>query len=471
MIAYPFYGGTSMTQIIPLALVVVLGLSAASRADNPIVQTLYTADPAPVVINDAVYLFTGHDEGGRFFTMHDWRCYSSKDMVNWTDHGSPLACKDFTWARDDAWAGQVIPRNNKFYYYVPMTPKRGGDKFIGVAVSDTPEGPYRDALGKPLIGVDSGNIDPTVWIDDDGQAYMYWGNPQLKYVKLNPDMISFDQSTGIVSVPMTVESFGKRNNDPKRVSLYEEGPWFMKRNGTYYLAYAASGIPENICYATSPGATGPWTFKGVIMPTEDTRITRHRGSSFTNQTGIVDFKGHSYFFYHNGALPRGGGYNRSVCVEEFTYNADGTIPTIPMTDKGPQAIGHLDSFAEQEAATICYEKGVKTKDREGKPGVFVAVTDADAYIKIASVDFGEKGTSKFLASVATTTEGNAIELRLDSLTADVIGTLKVKPTGALDKWEVQSATVTGVKGIHDLYLKFTGSGAPLMNLDTWKFVN
>src|SRR3954468_4854594 len=176
-----------MKRIYFAGVIASLLLGAACRAENPIVQTVYTADPAPVVINNTLYVFTGHDEGGRFFTMHDWCCLSTTDMVNWTDHGTPLSTRDFTWVKDDAWAGQVIQRNGKFYYYVPMTPQRG-DKMIGVAVSDKPEGPYKDALGKPLIGTGNGNIDPTVFIDK-GQAYLYWGNPALKYVKLNEDMI------------------------------------------------------------------------------------------------------------------------------------------------------------------------------------------------------------------------------------------------------------------------------------------
>jgi arabinoxylan arabinofuranohydrolase len=463
------FGGIRMMKYVVRALVASVALACVCRGDNPIVQTCYTADPAPVVSNGTLYVFTGHDEGGRFFTMHDWRCLSTTDMVNWTDHGTPLACKDFTWVKDDAWAGQVIERNGKFYYYVPMTPKRG-DKMIGVAVADKIEGPYKDAIGKPLIGTGAGNIDPTVFIDADDQAHLYWGNPALKYVKLNKDMISFDEKVGIVTVPLTVEGFGKREKDPKRATLFEEGPWFYKRSNQYYMVYAASGIPENICYATSGEATGPWTFKGIIMPTEDRAVTKHKSTSFTNHPGVVEYQGHTYFFYHNGALPGGGGYTRSVCVEEFKYNADGTFPTITMSDQGPAAIGHLDPYKQQEAATICWEQGVKTKARgEGKSGVYVTVDGKDPYIKVASIDFGSKGAGKFLASVAATEEGNAIELRIDSLTSEVVGTLKVKPTGALDKWEPQATTVSGVKGIHDLYLKFTGGGVPLMNVDTWKF--
>jgi hypothetical protein len=315
-----------------------------------------------------------------------------------------------------------------------------------------------------------GNIDPTPFIDDDGQAYLYWGNPALKYVKLNKDMISFDVQVGVVTVPLTGESFGTRTGDARRATLFEEGPWLFKRNNLYYMVFAASGIPENICYSTGPSATGPWTFKGVIMPTEDRAVTRHRATSFTNHAGIAEFKGRNYFFYHNGALPGGGGFKRSVCVEEFKFNADGTFPTIPMTDTGPAAIAHLDPFKQQEAATICFSKGVKTAARgPEKKGVYVTVKERDAYIKVASVDFGSRGAATFLASVAATGEGHAIELRIDSPTSDVIGTLKVKPTGGADKWEGQSTAVSAVKGIHDLYLKFTGGGEPLMNVDTWKF--
>ncbi len=157
-------------------------------ADNPIIQTRYTADPAPMVYDGVCYVYTSHDEDvivRDFFSMNDWRCYSTTDMVNWTDLGSPLSYENFKWAgSNSSWAGQCIPRNGKFYYYVPINQKRGGNA-IGVAVSDSPVGPFSDPLGKPLLsGV--GYIDPTVFIDDDGQAYLYWGNPQEVEGTLNP---------------------------------------------------------------------------------------------------------------------------------------------------------------------------------------------------------------------------------------------------------------------------------------------
>ena len=171
-------------------LVVMTAAPTAARADNPIVQTIYTADPAPLVYNGRVYLYTGHDEdNSTWFTMKDWRVWSSADMVNWTDHGSPLNLATFSWAKSDAWAGQAVYRNGKFYWYVPVTDRATGAMAIGVAVGDSPTGPFRDAIGHPLV--ENGRFDPTVFIDDDGQAYLYWGNPDLWYVKLNADMISY----------------------------------------------------------------------------------------------------------------------------------------------------------------------------------------------------------------------------------------------------------------------------------------
>jgi len=223
-------------------------------AQNPIIQTIYTADPAPMVYNDTVYLYTGHDEdGSTWFTMNEWRVYSSTDMVNWTDHGSPLNYQTFSWAKGDAWAGQCIARSGKFYYYVPMTQKTGG-MAIGVAVSTSPSGPFTDALGRPLVSTGTGDIDPTVYIDSDGQTYLYWGNPNLFYVKLNQDMISY--SGGIVKVNLTTAGFGVRS-DTDRPTSYEEGPWFYKRNNLYYMGFAAGPIPEHIAYSTSASPTGP----------------------------------------------------------------------------------------------------------------------------------------------------------------------------------------------------------------------
>jgi hypothetical protein len=430
--------------------------AVAAHADNPIVQTIYTADPAPIVHNGRVYLYTGHDEdGSTYFTMREWRVYSSADMVNWTDHGSPMSLATFSWASSDAWAGQVVARNGRFYYYVPINNRATGRKAIGVGVSDSPTGPFRDAIGRPLV--ENGEIDPTVFIDDDGQAYLYWGNPNLWYVRLNPDMTSYSGSP--TQIPLTTAGFGARSGNTSRPTLYEEGPWVYKRNGTYYNVFAAECCSEFIGYSTAPGPTGPWTYRGTVMP--------RQGSSFTNHPGVIDFNGNSYFFYHNGALPGGGGYTRSVAVERFTYNSNGTIPTITMTTTGAPQVGTLDPYTRQEAETIAWSSGVET-ETASEGGMNVGWIDNGDYIKVKGAAFGAGGTS-FTARVASATSGGRIELRLDGTGGTVVGTCTVPATGGWQTWTTVTCPVSGATGTHDLYLRFTGGSGSLFNVNWWQF--
>ncbi|NUO56930.1 MAG: family 43 glycosylhydrolase [Hamadaea sp.] len=430
-------------------------LPGPARADNPIVQTIYTADPAPLVYNGRVYLYTGHDEdNSTYFTMREWRVWSSADMVNWTDHGSPMSLATFSWASSDAWAGQAVYRNGKFYWYVPVR-MSNGSQAIGVGVADSPTGPFRDALGRPLI--QNAEIDPTVYIDDDGQAYLYYGNPHLWYVRLNADMISYSGSP--TQIPLTTAGFGTRTGDANRPTLYEEGPWFYKRNGLYYMVFAAKCCSEFIAYSTAPGPTGPWTYRGTIMPTQ--------GASFTNHPGLVDFNGGSYFFYHNGALPSGGGYTRSVAVEKFSYNADGTIPTINMTTTGAPQVGVLNPYVRQEAETIAWESGVETEPAS-EGGMNVGWIQNGDWIKVKGVGFGT-GASSFTARVASGTSGGSIELRLDSATGTIAGTCAVPGTGGWQTWSTVTCATNGATGTHDLYLRFTGGSGYLFNLNWWQF--
>jgi len=438
--------------------------SKINFAQNPIVQTSYTADPAPMVHDGTVYVYTSHDEDltvRNFFTMNDWRCYSSTDMVNWTDHGAILSYKDFDWSRGDAWAGQCVYRNGKYYYYLPVNQKNGGNA-IGVAVSDSPTGPFKDALGKPFL-VGYGYIDPTVFIDDDGQAYLYWGNPNLWHVKLNEDMISYDQSLGIVKEDLRDENFGYRSKKiDNRTAAYEEGPWLFKRNSLYYLFYPAGGVPEHLAYSTAKTVTGPWVYGDTIMH------VIQKGGAFTNHPGYIEFKGKSYLFYHNGDLPGGGGFKRSVCIEPFQFNADGTIPVIAPTKEGvTESAANLNPFKRVEAETIAFSEGLKTAS-DSKTGVYVTKIDNGDYIKVRSVDFG-KGAKSFEASVASVSSGGKIEMRIDGKDGQLIGTLDVAATGGEQSWKTLTSKVQKMKGIHDLYFVFKGGDGNLFNFDWWEF--
>jgi beta-xylosidase len=289
---------------------------------NPVVRYKYTADPAAMVYKGKFYLYTGHDvcpANEEHYVMNDWCVFSSDDLKTWTEHPTPLKYTDFAWAKGDAWASQVIERNGKFYWYVAVNHASIPGQSIGVAVADNPIGPFKDAKGSAIITnnlttqytkIAWDDIDPTVFIDDDGQAYLYWGNTQCYYVKLKENMI--DTVGPIVAVP----------NLPR----YTEAPWIHKYNDWYYLSYA-SEFPEKTVYAMSKKITGPWEYKGII--------NELAGNCNTNHQAIIEFKGIWYFVYHNGGANVGGSsFHRSVCIDRLYYNKDGTIKRVQMTTEG-----------------------------------------------------------------------------------------------------------------------------------------
>ena len=284
---------------------------------NPIIRHMHTADPAALVKGDTLWLFAGHDLNGNQngYVMKDWQLFSTTDMKHWTQHPSPLKIDEFKWAESkQAYAGHAVERNGKYYWYV-STNWCG----IGVAVSDKITGPYKDALGKPLLTnkdcFDSRHswacIDPAVFIDDDGQAYLTWGNRECYIVKLKDNMIETE-------------------GEVKRIHIDEshpftEAPWIHKYNGRYYLTYA-SEWPEKIAYAVADHIEGPYETKGII--------SEIAGNSNTTHPAIVNFKGQWIFISHNGGLPTGTSYSRSIVAEPMEYNADGSIKPIPPTAEG-----------------------------------------------------------------------------------------------------------------------------------------
>lgn len=420
------------------------------NAQRPIIQTKYTADPAPMVYNDTVFLYTTHDEDdAEGFKMQDWLLYTSTDMVNWTDHGVVASLKSFDWVKRDngAWAEQVVERNGKFYMYCPI---HGNG--IGVLVSDSPYGPFKDPLGKPLVWQKEhwDDIDPTVFIDEDGQAYMYCGNPNCYYVKLNEDMISY--SGDIVKLKETPEH-------------YQEGPWFYKRNGHYYLAFASTCCPEGIGYAMSDSPTGPWKTKGYIMrPTERTR---------GNHPGIMDYKGKSYVFglnYDLLKLETNTHYERrSVSVAEMHYNEDGTIQEVPYwADTKLEQIGTFNPFRKVEAETMAWGYGLKTAPNADKSLSVVDVNNGE-YICVRGVNFGKNKARCFEVS-ALPLEGGNLKIRLDAPDGKIVGNVNIPQGNETSKYELYSCEVNAVSGIHDLYLSFEGeNNKDLFELDYWKF--
>lgn len=317
----------SLTGLIVLCSSVFAGIyhpvlygDSLPQAGNPVIHHKYTADPAALVYHNTVYLYTGHDEAPprrEGYVMKEWLCFSSTDMVNWTEHEVPLRVGDFAWAKADAWASQVIERNGKFYWYAAVEHGTIHGKAIGVAVADNPTGPFKDARGSALITNDMttdtkiswDDIDPTVYIDAKGQAYLFWGNTQCYYAKLKDNMTELDGPIKTIDLPH-----------------FTEAPWIHQHNGWYYLSYAYQ-FPEKTAYAMSRSLEGPWIFKGIL--------NELAGNCNTNHQAIIAYKGKNYFIYHNGGIPtEGGSFRRSVCIDYLYYNKDGTMKRIVMNDYG-----------------------------------------------------------------------------------------------------------------------------------------
>ena len=311
-----------------LFLLITLNIKA-QKADttfvangNPLINYKYTADPAALSYKDKLYIYAGHDvcpPKENRYVMNEWLVFSTSDMKTWTEHPAPLRPTDFAWAKGDAWASQVIERNGKFYWYVSTSHATIHGKAIGVAVADNPTGPFKDAKGSAIITNDLttqhtkiswDDIDPTVFIDNDNQAYLFWGNTQCYYVKLKENMID------TIGPIVAVEGLPK----------YTEAPWIHKNKNWYYLSHA-SEFPEKIVYAMSKKITGPWQFKGVL--------NELAGNSNTNHQSVVKFKNNWYFVYHNGGInTNGGSFRRSVCIDRLFYNKDGSIKRVIMTSEG-----------------------------------------------------------------------------------------------------------------------------------------
>lgn len=436
-------------------LLLALVPAAFCSAQMPIIQTKFTADPAPYVHNDTIYLYTTHDEDDADnFKMQDWLLYTSTDMVNWTDHGAVASLKDFKWYDGDngAWAEQVISRNGKYYMYCPIH-----GHGIGVLVSDSPYGPFVDPIGKPLVWQKEHwyDIDPTVWIDDDGQAYMYWGNPILYHVKLNEDMISY--SGDIIEHP--------------HIEDYQEGPWFYKRNDNYYLAFASTCCPEGIGYAMSKGPEGPWEYKGHIM--------NHTPKTRGNHPGIIDYKGKSYVFGLNYDLLRlqmpEHHERRSVSAAEMHYNADGTIQEVPyFKETAVESIEPFNPYRRVEAETMAWGWGLKAgvMERNGKnpteKGIYIYHIDEGETLTLRDVDFG-KGAKEFTACTAALRKGAQIEIHLDNAAGLIVGVLDVPVTGSIDKYQTASCKLNNATGVHDLVFRFVGAAQKdLFRWDWWQ---
>ncbi|WP_030665322.1 family 43 glycosylhydrolase [Streptomyces cellulosae] len=332
---------------------------------SPVLPGL-NADPNIVRFGDTFYLYPTTD-GFDGWSGTRFKAYSSTDLVHWKDHGVVLDLgPDVSWADSRAWAPTIAEKNGKYYFYFCA------DANIGVAVSDSPTGPFKDALGRPLLkaGQFAGQmIDPAVFTDDDGQSYLYWGNGHAYVAPLGDDMTSLDTSKVKDITP----------------SGYNEGTFVIKRKGTYYLMWSENDTRDEnyrVAYATGPSPTGPWTKRGVILE-KDLSL----GIKGTGHHSVVQVPGTDdwYIAYHRFALPGGDGTHRETTIDKLEFDADGLIekvvPTLTGVDPvtvvhaGPDADG-TEGDAIRLNGTISGAGPAKWTAEDGAPCTFGDVTAA-----------------------------------------------------------------------------------------------
>lgn len=427
-------------------------------ADYPIMSQRYLADPSPLVSKDRVYIYCSDDdqspvEGG--YNIPDVVCVSSSDMKNWTDHGSVFWPEKTTkWAKR-SWAPAAIERDGKFFLYFG-----NGGGGIGVVCSTNPAGPFTDPLGKELISHGTPGVqpstnmwlfDPGVFIDDNGQAYIYFGGNDdynVRAAKLNRDMISLDGEV----IKMHATNFF-------------EAAWGFKRNGIYYLSYSSTPkAAMRIDYQTSDNPTNGFTYRGAVADQPPINNNNNHAAQF-------EFKGRWYHVCHNRIVAKQAGiptaFRRNLALEEFTFNDDGSIKKVTFTTNGVAQLGHLNPFVRVEGETFNSQSGVETEPCSAGGMNLTDLNNGD-WVRIVGVDFA-KGARKFTARVASAGKGGNIELRLGSLDGKLIGTCRVENTGGQQAWKDVSCEAIGATGVQDLYLKFTGGEGALFNVDSWKF--
>ena len=286
-----------------------------SLAPNPFIRHIYTADPSAHVWADGrLYVYASHDiDPPRGCDLMDqYHVFSTDDMVHWTDHGEILRASQVPWGRKEGgfmWAPDCAYKDGTYYFYFPHPSETDWHWSwkIGVATSKEPAANF--TVQGYIEGMDP-LIDPCVFVDDDGQAYIYnGGGGTCKGGRLKDNMMELDGAM------QTMEGLVD----------FHEAAWIHKYNGKYYLTYA-SEWPEKIAYAVADHIEGPYETKGII--------SEIAGNSNTTHPAIVNFKGQWIFISHNGGLPTGTSYSRSIVAEPMEYNADGSIKPIPPTAEG-----------------------------------------------------------------------------------------------------------------------------------------
>lgn len=441
-----------------LVLLILSALIQSVRADFPIASHRFLADPGSMVFNGRVYLYCSNDDDNiaddkGTYMMKSIVCISSNDLKNWTDHGVVFEVpRDATWA-GRSWAPSAVERDGKFFLYYG-----NGGNGIGVATATNPLGPFKDPLGKELIKNSTPGVmparnmwlfDPMAFVDDDGQAYLYFGGNgdyNVRCIKLNRDMISVDTP----AIKLNARNFF-------------EASWIHKNNGVYYFSYSTNPSAEmRIDYMKSSSPTSGFTYGGIVSrqpPMNDNN----------NHQAIFKFNGEWYQAYHNRAVSKNASiptiYKRNLCIDQLKHQNDGSIEIMTNTENGLKQLRYVNPFERNEAETMNAQFGIKTEVCEDG-GMNVCGIENGDWIKVSGVNFTNvakkidirvAGISKF-----------EIEVRLGSKTGTLVGTCRFLSSIDAQDWKTIGAKLKPISGIQDIFFVFVGESKTKLSFDWWQ---
>jgi GH43 family beta-xylosidase len=429
-------------QFFKIEVMLIVLISSISFAQNPLIMDQFTADPSARVFGDRVYIFPSHDilatEGkGRkdWFCMEDYHVFSSADLTNWTDHGMIVQQNKVPWVKPNSysmWAPDCIERNGKYYFYFPSTPKDTINHkkgfTVGVAIADKPEGPY---IPEPNSIKGISGIDPNVFIDKNGQAYLYWSGGNIFVAKLKQNMTELDSEV------KTIENLPAKG--------LKEGPYLFERKGIYYLTYPhVENKIERLEYAIGDNPLGPFKVAGVIMDESPT-------GCWTNHHSIVEFKKEWILFYHHNDLSPQFDKARSIRADYLHFNEDGTIQKVIPTLRGIGITKATDKIQIDRYSQIS-DIGVSISFLEALNtfnGWKTTFNKSGSWIQYNSVDFGQKKIKSVVVK-GFSEKGGVLQIRNKGIDKTIIAEVIV-PKGST--WaEIKSPLLKFESGIQNLFV-------------------
>jgi len=424
-------------------------LAGSAIAQNPIVpEGVYIADPTARVWPDGkIYVYGSRDESKDRYCSWHYDVMKSDDAIDWQIYPYRFASKgkndEVSYADDLLYAPDCWYRNGIYYLYYCLS---NGTE--GVATSDNPTGPFKNGTNIELGG--KHQIDPSIFVDDDGQAYYVWGQFAMKMAKMKPNMKELDLSTLKDSVLTEKKHY------------FHEGAFMTKRNGIYYLVYTHMGradTPTCIGYATSNLPMGPYKYRGVIIDNDHSDP-----ECWNNHGSIVEFNNQWYVFYHRPT--NGCATMRKVCIEPIYFNEDGSIDEVEMTTQG--AAGPLDPLKKLGAQRACLMKGnVRVQTISDSDEILGMIHNNDRAI-YKYFDF-TNDIKKLTVDVAPGEKPGRIDVTIDNAWSDYLGTIEVPGGGDLKTLKTLSCDIKSVSGVHTICFQFKGNGDDIFHVESFKF--